>query len=78
MKKTEYQTELKHIITLMDAQLIRSSIQPVLHIDPHAGPDKREFIRSLYFDTAEDKAYYEKQQIQLIPSIGITISSYIH
>lgn len=60
MKKTEYRTELKHIITLMDAQLIRSRIQPVLHIDPHAGADKRYFIRSLYFDTVEDKAYYEK------------------
>ena len=60
MKKTEYRTELKHIITLMDAQLIRSRMRPILQLDPHAGPDRRYFIRSLYFDTVEDKAYYEK------------------
>lgn len=60
MKKTEYRTELKHIITLMDAQIIRSRLHPILQLDSHAGPDKRYFIRSLYFDTVEDKALYEK------------------
>ena len=60
MKKTEYRTELKHIITLMDAQLIRSRLHPILQLDPHAGSDRRYFVRSLYFDTVEDKAYYEK------------------
>lgn len=60
MKKTAYRTEIKHIITIMDAQLVRSRVQSVLQLDSHAGRDKKYFIRSLYFDTAEDKAYYEK------------------
>lgn len=56
----EYRTELKHIITMQNAQVMRSRIKPILHRDSHAGSDGKYFIRSIYFDTPEDKALQEK------------------
>ena len=60
MNKPGYRTELKHIITEMDAQLIRSRVKPIMQRDSHCGQDGKYFIRSLYFDTHEDKALHEK------------------
>jgi hypothetical protein len=60
MKALEYRTELKHIITLQDSLIVRSRLKPVMKLDPNAGINGKYKIRSLYFDTAEDKALMEK------------------
>lgn len=39
---------------------LRSRLRAVLPHDPHAGPDGEYFIRSVYFDNADDKALREK------------------
>ncbi len=57
-----YRHELKHMITMADALVIRSRLSRVLHADKNAGPDGRYHIRSLYFDTPEDKALTEKME----------------
>ena len=60
MKEIVYRTELKHIITKIDALMIRTRVKPFLKPDPNAGKDGKYLIRSLYFDTAEDKAVRDK------------------
>lgn len=60
MLKVKYRNELKHIISKADAIVLRSRLSPIMRTDKHAGPDGRYHIRSLYFDTPEDKALSEK------------------
>ena len=55
-----YRSEIKHEITPADKFAIISSLRAVARPDPHAGPDGRYLIRSLYFDTPADKALREK------------------
>lgn len=52
--------EYKHVITPADFVLLRSRLRAVMKPDPHAGPDGRYHIRSLYFDTADDRILREK------------------
>lgn len=52
--------EIKHCINQTDYYVLRSRLQSLLQIDPHAGPDGTYRIRSLYFDTPEDLALREK------------------
>ena len=56
----QYRHELKHDITASDVIAIRQRMKAIASCDPHA-PDGKYFIRSLYFDTPEDKALVEKQ-----------------
>lgn len=60
MKEIVYRTELKHIITKIDETVIRSRLKPILKQDPHANKEGKYVVRSLYFDTAEDKAVRDK------------------
>lgn len=60
MNKLKYRNELKHIVTAADALVISSRLSCLLTRDQHAGPDGKYHIRSLYFDTLEDKALLEK------------------
>lgn len=60
MYNYKYRNELKHIVTQVDAQVIRSRLSRLLPVDRNAGPDGRYQIRSLYFDTPEDRALLEK------------------
>ena len=62
MTGLKYRHELKHVITMADALVIRSRLSCVLRTDKSAGPDGRYHIRSLYFDTPEDKALFEKME----------------
>lgn len=55
-----YRSEIKHEITPADKFAIISSLRAVARPDPHAGPDGRYLIRSLYSDTPADKALREK------------------
>ena len=55
----QYRHEWKHIISRSDLLTIRGRLQAVARPDPHA-VDGKYRIRSLYFDTARDKALREK------------------
>ena len=55
-----YRNEIKHEISASDKAAICASMRAVARPDPHAGPDGRYLIRSLYFDTPADKALREK------------------
>lgn len=52
--------ELKHEINMSDMIAIRQRMRAIAKSDPHA-IDGKYFIRSLYFDTPEDRALIEKQ-----------------
>ncbi len=62
IKGLKYRHELKHVVTMADALVIRSRLSCVLRADKNAGPEGRYHIRSLYFDTPEDKALTEKME----------------
>lgn len=55
----KYRHEYKHEISLSDMLVLRSRLSAVMKKDIHA-TDGRYFIRSLYFDNAQDKALTEK------------------
>ncbi len=55
----KYRHEYKHEISKSDMLVLRSRLSAVMKKDVHA-IDGRYFIRSLYFDNAEDKALNEK------------------
>ena len=56
----QFRHELKHEITNADRIAIRQRMRAIATPDPHA-VDGKYLIRSLYFDTPEDKALIEKQ-----------------
>lgn len=53
--------EVKHYINLTDYFVLRQRLRAVLYSDAHVGSDGTYHIRSLYFDTPEDRALREKQ-----------------
>lgn len=55
----QFRHEWKHEITYVDLLVLRSRLRMVMQQDAHAVNGKYR-IRSLYFDTAEDKALLEK------------------
>lgn len=55
----QFRHELKHEITASDMIAIRQRMRAIAEPDPHA-VDGKYLIRSLYFDTPEDKALNEK------------------
>lgn len=60
MNDIKYRHELKHYINLGECAILRSKLSAVMKMDPNAGPNKNYLIRSLYFDTPDDKALMEK------------------
>jgi len=56
----DFRHEWKHEITPLDRLCLRTRLGAVMKSDPHA-PGGKYYIRSLYFDTPEDKALREKQ-----------------
>lgn len=54
--------ELKHAITRLDCQVLRSNMRHVMQADPHAGEDGTYFIRSVYFDNLDNKVLAEKKE----------------
>ncbi|MDP2873065.1 MAG: polyphosphate polymerase domain-containing protein [Bacillota bacterium] len=58
--RLKYRREHKHTISAADAMAVRSRMRPVLRADPNAGPDGTYLVRSLYFETPEDKNLQEK------------------
>lgn len=60
MKNIKYRHELKHYINLGECAILRSKLSAVMKMDPNSGSDRNYLIRSLYFDTPDDKALMEK------------------
>lgn len=52
--------EVKHYISVADYDTLRARLGAVLKRDVHAGAGGTYLVRSLYFDTGEDRALYEK------------------
>lgn len=55
-----FRRELKHRINEQDYWLLRQRLQQVASLDSNGGSHGRYQIRSLYFDTPDDKALREK------------------
>lgn len=55
-----YRNEYKYSVDYADYLALRQRLRPIMRIDPHAGPDGRYTIRSVYFDNYSDKALREK------------------
>lgn len=58
--KPRLRHELKYHIDFMQYQILRKKLAVILKPDPHAGPDGRYHIRSLYFDDFRNTALFEK------------------
>lgn len=52
--------EVKHLISLSDYYTLRQRMRMVMQQDRHVNADGTYQIRSLYFDTLDDSALYEK------------------
>lgn len=56
----EYRHEVKHVITAADLHILRNRLKWVMALDPHGDENGCYLIRSLYFDTPNDRALREK------------------
>lgn len=52
--------ELKYIISPVQYQLLKGRLAPFLQLDKHVGADGNYFIRSIYFDSRQYRAWNEK------------------
>ncbi len=59
-EKPRLRHELKYNIDWFQYQVLRRKLAAVLESDPHAGPDGRYYIRSLYFDDFKNSALCDK------------------
>lgn len=55
-----YRHEYKYFINACDCELLKRRLGAVMKTDPHTMADGTYNIRSLYFDSFEDRAYFEK------------------
>ncbi|MGA1796159.1 MAG: polyphosphate polymerase domain-containing protein [bacterium] len=53
--------EQKYYLAPAEYRILQSRLASLLSPDPHAGPDGRYHIRSLYFDDFKNTALFEKQ-----------------
>lgn len=60
MQPFVYRHELKHEITLFEYHSLLCRLSAVLPRDPHAGPDGSYWVRSLYFDNADNLVLRQK------------------
>lgn len=60
MDRSVNRHEIKFIISLFEAELLKRRLPTLLKPDPHARPDGGYFIRSVYFDDPDYSAYREK------------------
>lgn len=56
-----YRNELKFLCTEQDLYLIENKIRHICRPDKNAGPEGNYSVKSLYFDTYDDRCYYENQ-----------------
>ena len=60
MIEEKYRRELKHMLSKYDAAILKSKLKAVMRSDPFTNENGSYFIRSLYFDTYDDKTLFEK------------------
>ena len=60
MQEEKYRNELKHIINKYDAAILRGKLKALMKVDSFANENGSYLIRSLYFDTYDDKTLIEK------------------
>lgn len=60
-KEEKFRHELKYICSEGELQMILSRIRPLCPRDPHAGPDGIYNIRSIYFDNAQNRCFFENE-----------------
>ena len=56
-----YRHELKFICSQQDLLLLENQIRFLCPLDAHTGPEASYNIRSIYFDSLENDAYYENE-----------------
>lgn len=56
-----YRNELKFLCTEQDLYLIENKIRHICKPDTHAGAEGTYSVKSLYFDTYDDRCYYENR-----------------
>ena len=61
MAGTEYRHEYKYPMSSAQIVLLRSRIEHLMFPDPNAGTSGRYSIRSLYFDSIDNRCYYENE-----------------
>ncbi|MFW9831503.1 MAG: polyphosphate polymerase domain-containing protein [Candidatus Thorarchaeota archaeon] len=59
-KEPRLRHELKYHVDYFQYKILRKKLGAVLKLDPHAGPDGRYHVRSLYFDDFKNTALFEK------------------
>lgn len=60
IKKPKFRHEIKHFINTSDYFTLQSRLKHITRIDSFAGSDGTYQVRSLYFDTPDNKALMEK------------------
>lgn len=61
MKPKQYRQEIKQLLTPAQTLLLQQRIAAILPRDEHSSSDGSYQIRSIYFDTFDDRAYTEKE-----------------
>lgn len=57
----QYRQELKFCCRERQLRLLEERIRHICPLDSHAGEDGRYVVRSLYFDTYDDRCFYENE-----------------
>lgn len=61
MQPKQYRQEIKQLLNSAQTMLLQQRIAAILPRDEHSSPDGSYQIRSIYFDTFDDRAYLEKE-----------------
>lgn len=61
MDHKSYRNELKFLCTEQDLYLIENKIRHICRPDIHTGTEGTYSVKSLYFDTYDDRCYFENQ-----------------
>ena len=61
MSEKKYRQEIKQLLSPIQTILLNQRIRAVMAADEHSGANESYAIRSVYFDTFDDRAYEEKE-----------------
>lgn len=61
IEEPKYRHEMKYIISVAQLPLLKSRVEQIMQLDPHAGEDGTYNIRSVYFDNYGNRCYYENE-----------------
>lgn len=60
-EERKYRHEMKYLISAAQLPLLRSRIERIMQLDPHAAENGIYNIRSVYFDDYSNSCYYENE-----------------